>query len=406
MEIKKAVLFSKDLSGVGGGERLLFGFAKYLKEKGIETTILTFSFNQSQTFEKIAKDVKVIQVGNYSNKKSFVQKIFSEIPNIWQLSSELKRISPQIIITDGASNASSLYFATLFSNFKYAVHIYETEFWFGNPDDLAKYSSAYKPVFDQIRNSVIGHQELVNPNSPKMGFIKRIINDLVVSIKNKAVAKASVVFTMSNQMAWEVEKMYKRKAVVLKGAFPESILNYIPQKDIKKELGLENKKIILSIGRLIRKKRIDLLIRSFALLNSKDIVLIIGGTGPEEENLKKLAQDLRISEQVFFVGRIDEKEMYVYFSSCDVFAYPDHADFGITPYEALAFNKNVVWSTEMEIDDYLRNNQHIFSAFPKDKEFAQALLEATQKEVVQKYDMRPYSWEQYFAKIYSELEKI
>lgn len=406
MEIKKAVLFSKDLSGVGGGERLLFGFAKYLKEKGIETTILTFSFNQSQTFEKIAKDVKVIQVGNYSNKKSFVQKIFSEIPNIWHLFSELKRISPQIIITDGASNASSLYFATLFSNLKYAVHIYETEFWFGNPDDLAKYSSAYKPVFDQIRNSVVGHQELVNPNPPRMGLIKRIINDLVVSIKNKAVARASVVFTMSNQMAWEVEKMYKRKAVVLKGAFPESILNYIPQKDIKKELGLENKKIILSIGRLIRKKRIDLLIRSFAILNSKDIVLIIGGTGPEEENLKKLAQDLRISEQVFFVGRIDEKEMYDYFSSCDVFAYPDHADFGITPYEALAFNKNVVWSTEMEIDDYLRNNQHIFPAFPKDKEFAQALLEATQKEVAQKYDMHPYSWEQYFAKIYSELEKI
>ncbi len=404
MEIKKAVLFSKDLSGVGGGERLLFGFAKYLKEKGIETTILTFSFDKNKTFEGIAGDIEVVCLGSYSNKNSFFKKIFLEIPNIFRLAWQLRKIYPQIIITDGASNASTLYFSTLFSDIKYIVHIYETEFWFGNPDDTVKYASAYKKVFDEIRNSVIGHKEFIPANPPQMGFFKEIANNLVADIKNKALTKASLIFTLSKQMAWEVKKMYGKDAIVAKGAFPKELLQYKARKDIKSTLGIENKKMILSVSRLIRKKRIDLLIKSFSLIKDDQAVLVVGGSGPEEINLKNLSTSLGINEKVIFTGRIDEKDMYDYFASCDVFAYPDHADFGITPYEALALKKNVVWTSENEIDDYLKTNKRIFSADPNPSDFSKALELALCNKIDDNFDMSDYCWDRYFSKIYSAIE--
>lgn len=405
MEIKKAVLFSKDLSGVGGGERLLFGFAQYLKQQGKSVDVLTFSFDKNKTFEKITQDINISCLGSYSNKNSFFQKIFLEIPNIFKLAKQLRKISPQIIIADGASNASTLYFATLFSNLKYAIHIYETEFWFGNPDDTVKYASVYKNVFNEIRNSVVGHKEFISTNPPPRGLIKKTANELVARIKNRAMAKASLVFTLSNQMAWEVKKMYGKEAIVAKGAFPRELLSYKASKNIKENLGIGNKKMIFSICRLIKKKRIDLLIKSFSEIKNDNTVLVIGGSGPEEANLKLLANQLRVSDKTIFMGRIDEKDMYDYFSSCDVFAYPDHADFGITPYEALAFGKNVVWTTEMEIDDYLKNNKRIFPANPNQHDFAQALELALLTKIDDNFDMSPYCWDVYFSKIYSAIEK-
>ncbi|GAI56514.1 unnamed protein product, partial [marine sediment metagenome] len=79
------------------------------------------------------------------------------------------------------------------------------------------------------------------------------------------------------------------------------------------------------------------------------------GVGQKEEKFKKLAIRLNIAGKVEFVGYIKEEELWDYYTSCDVFAHPDHADFAIAPYEALALQKNVVWSTEMEVDEILAN---------------------------------------------------
>lgn len=67
---------------------------------------------------------------------------------------------------------------------------------------------------------------------------------------------------------------------------------------------------LLHIGRLVKWKNVDLLIKAVDILSEKypKLNLCIIGKGEEENNLKNLAEDLHISDQVKFLGAIYEGE--------------------------------------------------------------------------------------------------
>ena len=69
---------------------------------------------------------------------------------------------------------------------------------------------------------------------------------------------------------------------------------------------LNNKKIILASGRLHKVKQFDLLIYAFSQIKDEfpDWDLIILGDGEERDFLKKIIQELSISDRVFFPGRV------------------------------------------------------------------------------------------------------
>lgn len=86
---------------------------------------------------------------------------------------------------------------------------------------------------------------------------------------------------------------------------------FIPDRRIKKE------KAILFVGRLIKRKRADLLLRAFGSLPEKtknQWRVWIVGSGPEEKDLKNLAKKLGIEDAVKFFGqrkRNDLKQIYL-----------------------------------------------------------------------------------------------
>ena len=213
-------------------------------------------------------------------------------------------------------------------------------FWLLNP---RMYALIHKRVFNEIRNSVRGHMEFI-PKDPKFSLKKRIALNLLAILDYLAVRKSKTLFVFSERMKWEVEKLYGKDAMLLRGCLDPSILGYKPKKDIKRELGLTGKRMILNVNRLDKRKRKDVLIEAFSKINDKDVVLVIGGTGEERENLERLSKDLGIDDGVRFVGFIPENELWDYYAACDVFAHPNVADFAIAPYEALALQKKVIWS--------------------------------------------------------------
>jgi len=93
--------------------------------------------------------------------------------------------------------------------------------------------------------------------------------------------------------------------------------------EIKKKLGLENKKVILYFGRLIRKKGVEYLIKAFkkASKEHENLFLVIAGDGPERERLENLCRELDI-HNVYFSGFVKADEKNAYFSICDIFVYP------------------------------------------------------------------------------------
>lgn len=109
-------------------------------------------------------------------------------------------------------------------------------------------------------------------------------------------------------------------------------------------LKLNNYRII-TVGRLVRWKRVDLLIRTFKILinNYKDLEVIIIGTGPEEKNLKKLAGDLDIERYIKFEGSVyDPVRLGQYYLSSQIFVQPGMGGLAIN--EAMCFEKPIICS--------------------------------------------------------------
>ena len=393
------VLLYGGLIRVGGAERLMFEEEKYLRENGFKTTILTFDFEKEVLFGQTYKPNIYVFNMKYNSKNLLIRTAY----RILALRRKLREIRPDIIISANAWDCTHLYFATLFTPFPYVTHIHGTIFWFH--DDLLKYALIHRKVFNEIRESVIGHKEFISPTSPRTGLAKGILKEFAAIAMYKAVRKAKKIFVITNQMRWEVSKLYSKDAVALKGAFPTEILDYKPKQNIKKKLGLEDKRMILNVNRLDPRKRVDLLIKAFGKIcpHFSDIVLVIGGVGKEEGRLKDLTNQLNLTDKIKFVGQIREQELWDYFACCDIFVHPFWREFGIAAYEALALNRKVVWSTEMEIDEILKGNRHIFAANPTVDDFAQAMEKALITEVTEKNDLSHYTWDKYCEGIMKEL---
>lgn len=105
-----------------------------------------------------------------------------------------------------------------------------------------------------------------------------------------------------------------------------------------------SKKICFAFGRHVEYKGIEFLIKASKLLDDSFIVLI-GGTGPLTDKLKKLASNMN---NVVFLGRIDDDNLKGYLLACDVFCFPSitkNEAFGIGLAEAMFYSKPCVTFT-------------------------------------------------------------
>ena len=96
---------------------------------------------------------------------------------------------------------------------------------------------------------------------------------------------------------------------------------------------------VLSVNRLDRAKRVDLLIEA-AARRGMDVVIV--GDGPDRGRLESLANG-----QARFTGRIPEQELADLYARCRaVFYAPVDEDFGMVPFEAFRAGKPVVTTTD------------------------------------------------------------
>lgn len=93
--------------------------------------------------------------------------------------------------------------------------------------------------------------------------------------------------------------------------------NYRPERgdrSLQTELGIPaHHKVVGKIGRLSPEKCQDLFLRAAAVLlrHDRDISFVLIGIGPEEENLRRLADELGIADRVVFAGyRGDMQRVY------------------------------------------------------------------------------------------------
>ncbi|GAB2726900.1 glycosyltransferase family 4 protein [Kitasatospora kifunensis] len=99
--------------------------------------------------------------------------------------------------------------------------------------------------------------------------------------------------------------------------------DYRRGRELRRQLGLHDRPVILCVGRLVPRKGQDMLIRALPLVRRRvpGAVLLIVGQGPDESRLRQLAQH-HANGSVYFAGGRSHDETVPYYAASDVFAMP------------------------------------------------------------------------------------
>lgn len=161
-------------------------------------------------------------------------------------------------------------------------------------------------------------------------------------------------------------------------------MDKISAKDyIRYKYGIEND-FFLYVGGFNPRKNIPSLLTAFANIKSKlkrpFNVVILGKAGPSYDDLIKLCENLRITEDCIFTGYIPVSDMPYFYNAAEIFVYPSlYEGFGLPLVEAMACGTPVVTSDVTSIPEVV--GDAAIKVSPKDYEsIGESLLSLLEDE--------------------------
>jgi len=125
----------------------------------------------------------------------------------------------------------------------------------------------------------------------------------------------------------------------------------LPFEDLRRRIGIgAQQRLILSVGRLQRRKGFDQVIRALPGLVAQglDVHYALIGIGEDWDYLQTIAKEIEGSDRLHLLGHVDAEELPRWYNACDLFAMPnrdidgDTEGFGLVFLEAGACSKPVI----------------------------------------------------------------
>ena len=155
--------------------------------------------------------------------------------------------------------------------------------------------------------------------------------------------KADYIFSTSNVMKEETQKYTNKNIEVT--PFGVDINRFVPGRIEKDEV------VIGTIKTLEEKYGIQYLVKAFAQLKDRNpdmnLKLRIGGKGSQEDYLKDLCRELKIYDDVTFLGFVNPDDVVKEFQNFDIAVFPstlDSESFGVAAVEAESCGTPIVVS--------------------------------------------------------------
>ncbi|WP_448594996.1 glycosyltransferase family 4 protein [Thermoflexus hugenholtzii] len=148
----------------------------------------------------------------------------------------------------------------------------------------------------------------------------------------------------------------------------------------------------ITVGRLVPLKRVDGLIE--ALREVLELGLVIVGDGPERHRLEQIAQELEVSDRVYFAGQRSKRETIGLMAACDFFVLNStYEGLPHTVLEAMALGLPVVATAVGGTPEVVRDGETGVLIHPKDRELESALCALTaDKKIRQRLGERAQRW--------------
>jgi phosphatidylinositol alpha-1,6-mannosyltransferase len=147
---------------------------------------------------------------------------------------------------------------------------------------------------------------------------------------------------------------------------------------VRERHGLLDRRVILTLARVVERKGHDLVIRALPQILSRvpDAVYLVAGPGEAGllNRLRRLADELGVGSAVVFAGSLPGDEVPLYYNACEVYVMPsrvlaasgDTEGFGITFLEANACGKPVVGGRSGGVADAIEDGITGFLVDPAD----------------------------------------
>ncbi len=412
------------LTMAGGGERVIMEGLAYFESQGIDAALLLPSamLAQSALFDG-AYAPKIVtfnppKINIQEQSLSFWQTLLFRFDKLKRLSDAITSLKPDIVIVNDPDACKVLWLSSFFSQKKLPARI---TFVHGSPfqfiEDQTKYARVFRRHFAQIRNDDPVYQAVIPPAPPSMTLRQRISLEIDSLIKYLALRRSQYAVTISEKNRREVELLYGHNNVVAAsaGGFSKADFTYQRKQNMKIVFGLEDNRVILSLCRLVPKKRVDLSIQAFAEFiatgKGDDCILVIAGSGPHEEALKALVHEIQIEEKVKFIGYVPEHQLRDWYGSCDVFLNADNADYDLSLMMALALGCKVVVSSQYDFPKILdKTLRFAFISPPSVQGFARGMSNALNANplplnAVDFKELNALAWDEYFDTILSLAKK-
>jgi len=131
-------------------------------------------------------------------------------------------------------------------------------------------------------------------------------------------------------------------------------------------INLENKKILLTVGRLVKRKGVYWFIKNVFKKLENNVIYIIAGRGKEGKRIRELIKKNGFEESVFLLGEVDNNLLKLIYNIADIFVMPnikvqgDVEGFGIVALEASSCGIPVIASNIEGINDAVRDGKNGF----------------------------------------------
>lgn len=178
----------------------------------------------------------------------------------------------------------------------------------------------------------------------------------IVEIDNKVIRESKIIFANSKNVAERLKQYNQIEAKPL----------YHPPAQAGKYYVDSYNNYILSVGRLDKSKRVDLIIGALSHCD-KNIQLFIAGRGPEDVELKKLANRLGVEGRVKFLGFVpDEDLLKLYANALAVCFPPIDEDYGYITLEAFLSRKPIITCYDSGgVLEFAREGENAFITDPQ-----------------------------------------
>lgn len=272
------------------------GLAQSLTSKGFKVSLIL-----------AGKDSKYIQIGNVSVYYCKLVALNQQIAYFRNISSLLKQLKPNLI----QIHEIGLFMSWFVARWARRNHV---------PSVLIQgnYRTTQKPIkkqFEQSFNAIFGKSVLKSVSA--IGYKTQRANQYVQSYINKKSFPTYVGLDESKFVGGS---------------------NY----DWQKELKLDGKKVLLYVGSLEKRRNPSLLIETLSKLSS-DVVLVLVGRGPLQNESVELAQKLGVANRCIFLGALKQTELPSLYHCADLFLLAsDYEIYGMVILEAMFFGVPVV----------------------------------------------------------------